>query len=97
MKFFAFASVALAAVANVVAAIDSATVVMNIKDLTDLSSQTNQMVAGINLVNFAAKAPVSIGSHGMFSQLLTCLHHSKSHRAFRRSSLSSALMSRSCW
>jgi hypothetical protein len=66
MKFFAFASVALAAVANVVAAIDAPTVVMNIKALTELSSQTNQMVSGINVVNFALQAPVSSASHGIF-------------------------------
>jgi hypothetical protein len=58
MKFFSFASVALAAFTGLVAAMDSTTVINNIKDLTALSDTTNQMVLGITIINFALQAPV---------------------------------------
>jgi hypothetical protein len=58
MKFFSFASVALAAFTGLVAAIDPTAVVNNIKALTDLSSSTNDMVASITVVNALIKGPV---------------------------------------
>jgi hypothetical protein len=58
MKFFSFASVALAAFTGLVAAIDPNTVVNNIKALTDLSSSTNDMVASITVINVLFVGPV---------------------------------------
>jgi hypothetical protein len=58
MKFFSFASVALAAFTGLVAAIDSTTTVNNIMALTDLSSSTTKMVSSINVVTVAVDSQV---------------------------------------
>jgi hypothetical protein len=71
MKFFSFASVALAAFTGLVSAIDSATVITNIQAVADLSAQTNTMVSSITVVNVVVVGPVSACNRVWHHYLLT--------------------------
>jgi hypothetical protein len=73
MKFFGFASLALAAFTGFVSAADSNTVNKDITVITDLSSQANDMVSKLNVVTIPLQGYVRLALGLYLCTCLTCL------------------------
>jgi hypothetical protein len=73
MKFFGFASLALAALTGFVSAADSNMVTKDFVEITNLSDQANKMVSGITVVNVLFQGPVSLALRIYLCTYLTCL------------------------